>query len=141
MVIPTPTTWTGVEELVQFINRHCKSRSIDWAHKKAVELIVAAERKHSLLVSLNMYIDLLQAYHQQLSTLEREIDELAVQLEEYELLQIIPGVGEKIGEIDRFSHPKKLVAFAGLDPSVFELGRFKGTKNHITKRGTSRLLS
>lgn len=91
-----------------------------------------------------MYIDLLQAYHQQLSTLEREIDQLAVQLEEYELLQTIPGVGEKIaatiiseiGEIDRFSHPKKLVAFAGLDPSVFESGRFKGT---ITKRGSARL--
>lgn len=94
-----------------------------------------------------MYIDLLQVYHQQLSTLEREIEQLAVQLEEYELLQTIPGVGEKIaatfiseiGEIDRFSHPKKLVAFAGLDPSVFESGRFKGTKNHITKRGSARL--
>jgi len=85
--------------------------------------------------------------HQQLSTLEREIDELAAQLEEYELLQSIPGIGEKIaatiiseiGEIDRFNHPKKLVAFAGLDPSVFESGRFKGTKNHITKRGSARL--
>jgi len=94
-----------------------------------------------------MYIVLLQAYHQQLSTLEREIDQLAAQLDEYELLQTIPGVGKKIaatiiseiGEIDRFSHPKKLVAFAGLDPSVFESGRFKGTNNHITKRGSSRL--
>jgi len=67
-------------------------------------------------------------YHQQLSTLKHEIDELAAQLEEYELLQSIPGIGEKIaatiiseiGEIDRFNHPKKLVAFAGLDPSVLE---------------------
>ncbi|MEK4385947.1 transposase [Solibacillus sp. FSL W7-1464] len=25
-----------------------------------------------------------------------------------------------------FNHPKKLVAFAGLDPSVFESGTFKG---------------
>lgn len=127
----------GVEEITQFINKHCKARSLEWAHQNAEELIVAAKRNpfqstiyHSLLVSLNMYIDLLQAYHYQLSTLEREIDELAVQLEEYELLQTIPGVGEKIaatiisevGEIDRFSHPKKLVAFAGLDPSVFESG-------------------
>lgn len=79
--------------------------------------------------------------------MEREIDELAAQLEEYELLQSIPGIGEKIaatiiseiGEIGRFNHPKKLVAFAGLDPSVFESGRFKSTKNHITKRGSARL--
>lgn len=144
----------GAEEIAEFVDSHCKARSINWAHERAEKLILAAERNpfksilyQSLLVSLNMYIDLLQAYHQQLSTLEREIDQLAAQLEEYELLQTIPGVGEKIaatiiseiGEIDRFSHPKKLVAFAGLDPSVFESGRFKGTNNHITKRGSSRL--
>lgn len=144
----------GVEEITQFINQHCKARSTKWAYERAVKLIAAAKRNpfqstlyQSLLVSLNMYIDLLQVYHQQLSTLEREINQLAAQLEEYELLQSIPGVGEKIaatiiseiGEIDRFNHPKKLVAFAGLDPSVFESGRFRGTKNHITKRGSARL--
>lgn len=145
---------TGVEEVARVIDAHCKARSSKWAFEKAKALILAAERNpfkstlyQSLLISLNMYIDLLQVYHQQLSTLEREIDQLAAQLEEYELLQSIPGVGEKIaatiiseiGEIDRFNHPKKLVAFAGLDPSVFESGRFKGTKNHITKRGSARL--
>ncbi|WP_156312141.1 hypothetical protein [Lysinibacillus contaminans] len=36
---------------------------------------------------------LLQAYRQQLSTLEREIDQLMAQLEEYELIQSLPGVG------------------------------------------------
>ncbi|MET4562740.1 transposase [Lysinibacillus parviboronicapiens] len=144
----------GVEEIAQFIDTHCKARSFNWALERSEKLIGAAERNpfqstlyQSLLVSLNMYIDLLQVYHQQLSTLEREIDELAAQLEEYELLQSIPGISEKIaatilseiGEIDRFNHPKKLVAFAGLDPSVFESGRFKGTKNHITKRGSAML--
>lgn len=115
---------TGVEEIAQFIDAHCKARSFKWAFEKAEALILAAERNpfqstlyQSLLISLNMYIDLLQAYHQQLSTLESEIDQLAAQLEEYELLQSIPGVCEKIaatiiseiGEIDRFNHPKKLV--------------------------------
>ena len=68
-------------------------------------------------------------------------------IEEYKIIQSIPGIGEKIaatiiseiGEIDRFNHPKKLVAFAGIDPSVFESGKFKGTFNRITKRGSSRL--
>lgn len=36
-------------------------------------------------------------------------------------------------------YPKKLVAFAGVDPSVFESGKFTATKNRITKRGSSRL--
>ncbi|MGG1680337.1 transposase, partial [Neobacillus sp. NRS-1170] len=72
---------------------------------------------------------------------------LAKELIEYKIIQSIPGIGEKIaatiiseiGEIDRFNHPKKLVAFAGIDPSIFESGRFKGTVNRITKRGSSRL--
>ncbi len=38
-----------------------------------------------------------------------------------------------------FDNPKKLVAFAGIDPSIFESGRFKGTVNRITKRGSRRL--
>ncbi|GIN21614.1 hypothetical protein J1TS3_27480 [Siminovitchia fordii] len=44
----------------------------------------------------------------------------------------------EIGEIDRFNHPKRLVAFAGVDPSVYSSGRFTATKNRITKRGSSR---
>ena len=67
--------------------------------------------------------------------LETEIDALAKNIEESNIIRSIPGIGEKIaatiiseiGEIDRFNHPKKLVAFAGLDPSVFESGKFKAT--------------
>jgi transposase len=62
----------------------------------------------------------------------------------YKIVQSIPGIGEKIaatiiseiGEIDRFSHPKKLVAFAGVDPSVHSSGKFTATTNRITKRGS-----
>ena len=102
---------------------------------------------HSLILSLNMYIKMLLEYKKHLSKLEEEIDALAKDIEEYKIIQSIPGIGEKIaatiiseiGEIDRFNHPKKLVAFAGIDPSVFESGTFKGTLNRITKRGSSRL--
>lgn len=52
---------------------------------------------------------------------------LASEIEEYKIIQSIPGIGEKIaatiiseiGEIDRFNHPKKLVVYAGIDPSVY----------------------
>jgi transposase len=72
---------------------------------------------------------------------------LAEKFEEYEIIRSIPGIGGKIaatiiseiGEIDQFNHPKKLVAYAGIDPSVFESGKFKATINKITKRGSTRL--
>lgn len=63
------------------------------------------------------------------------------------MLCSIPGIGPKlasviiaeIGDITYFDHAKKLVAYAGLDPSVFSSGKFTATKNRITKRGSNRL--
>lgn len=145
---------TGKETIANKIKEVCKSRSLNWANSRAGELLAAAAQNpfqkalyDSLILSLNMYIKMLLEYKKHLSNLENEIDVLAKSIEEYKIIQSIPGIGEKIaatiiseiGEIDRFNHPKKLVAFAGLDPSIFESGTFKGTQNRITKRGSSRL--
>ena len=94
-----------------------------------------------------MFIQMLLQYQEHLSILEEQIDTLAKDIEEYKIIQSIPGIGEKIaatilseiGEIERFNHPKKLVAFAGVDPSVFQSGKFNATINRITKRGSTRL--
>jgi transposase len=142
------------ETIANKIKELCKSRSQQWANSQAEKLMAAAAQNpfqktlyHSLSLSLNMYINMLLEYKKHLSTLEDEIGALAKDIEECKIIQSIPGIGEKIaatiiseiGEIDRFNHPKKLVAFAGIDPSVFESGTFKGTLNRITKRGSSRL--
>ncbi|MCP1490243.1 transposase [Peribacillus frigoritolerans] len=67
--------------------------------------------------------------------MEDRIVALANELEEYKIIQSIRGIGEKIaatiiseiGEIDRFNHPKKLVVFAGVDPSVHSSVKFTPT--------------
>lgn len=145
---------TGKETIAKKIKELCKSRSQKWADSQAEKLMAAAAQNpfqknlyHSLTLSLDMYITMLLEYKKHLSKLEDEIDALAKGIEECKIIQSIPGIGEKIaatiiseiGEIDRFNHPKKLFAFAGIDPSVFESGTFKGTLNRITKRGSSRL--
>jgi transposase len=63
----------------------------------------------------------------------------------YSLLRSIPGIGEltavtilaEIGDVNKFPTPKQLVAFSGLDPSVFESGKFKSSNNRISKRGSA----
>ncbi|WP_342048925.1 IS110 family transposase [Bacillus sp. OTU530] len=142
------------EAITDKINELCKSRSKKWANEKAIQIKAAAIRNpfektvyQSHILSLGMYINILLQYKEHLSKLESEIDALAKEIEEYNIIKSIPGIGEKIaatiiseiGEIDRFNDPKKLVAFAGVDPSVFESGKFTATKNRITKRGSSRL--
>lgn len=60
------------------------------------------------------------------------------------LLKSIPGIADfsaavilsEIGDFSAFHKPKQLVAFFGLDPSERQSGKFKGTKNKISKRGS-----
>ena len=144
----------GKTNVTEKIASLCIRRSETWARSKAEALLAAAERNpfrnapfHSHLISLEMYVSMLLHYREHLTALEKQMDALANELEEYQIIQSIPGIGEKIaatiiseiGEIDRFNHPKKLVAFAGVDPSVHMSGKFTATINRITKRGSSRL--
>ena len=65
----------------------------------------------SHLFNLNMYIDILFHYQGHLSELERQMISLASEIEEYKIIQSIPGIGKKIaattiseiGEIDRLA--------------------------------------
>ena len=144
----------GESKLADCVMEFCPRRSNLWALEKAKKLMDSAYRNpfqkvvyHSHLINLQMYIEMLFQYQGHLSELEIRIVTLANELEGYKFVQSIPGIGEKIaatiiseiGEIERFNHPKKLVAFAGVDPSVHSSGKFTATTNRITKRGSSRL--
>lgn len=64
----------------------------------------------------------------------------------WETLLTIPGMGElsaatliaEIGDISRFPGAKQLVAYAGLDPSVYESGKIR-RRSRISKRGNPHL--
>jgi len=81
----------------------------------------------------------------QLATLDKKMENLLAKAGTP--IQTIPGIGTvcaatilgEIGDISYFAKPSSLVAFAGLDPSVYESGEFIGTKNHLSKRGSSYL--
>ena len=60
------------------------------------------------------------------------------------VLMTIPGIGYinggmilgEIGDIRRFQSPGKLLAFAGLDPSVYQSGNFQAKRTRMSKRGS-----
>lgn len=62
----------------------------------------------------------------------------------HSVLMTVPGIGfvnggiilGEIGDIHRFSEPKKLLAFAGLDPSVHQSGNFQAQRTRMSKRGS-----
>lgn len=60
------------------------------------------------------------------------------------VIMTIPGIGYinggmilgEIGDIHRFSNPSKLLAYAGLDSSVYQSGDFQAKKTRMSKRGS-----
>jgi transposase len=70
----------------------------------------------------------------------------ATRIEDFKILQSIKGVGPKtavsflaeMGAVENFPSYKKLIAFAGLDPSLHQSGKFV-VKSKISKRGNRHL--
>ncbi|MBZ0158250.1 MAG: IS110 family transposase [Alphaproteobacteria bacterium] len=67
-------------------------------------------------------------------------------IEEMQIITSIDGIGDtagaaflaEIGAIDNFPSAKALIVFAGLDPTVYQSGKFEGT-SRISKRGNRHL--
>ena len=65
----------------------------------------------------------------------------------FSLIMTIPGIGYvnggmilgEIGNIHRFSNPQKLLAYAGLDPTVYQSGNFTAKRTRMSKRGSKAL--
>ena len=71
----------------------------------------------------------------------------SIMQEDMEILRSIKGIGDKTatnflvemgGDIHKFKNHRKLIAMAGLDPSVNQSGKFEGG-SRITKRGNRHL--
>ena len=88
----------------------------------------------------------------QIELIESQIDELEHIIEKAmdeldSVIMTVPGIGKingamilaEIGDIKRFSHPSKLLAYAGLDPVVNQSGKFNAKHTKMSKRGSKML--
>ncbi|WP_068505946.1 IS110 family transposase [Paenibacillus kribbensis] len=97
--------------------------------------------------ALQSMIGCIRVFQEQMTELEKLIEATSATVPDVLLLESIPGIGTKLaaviaaelGDISQFNHPKQVVAFAGIDPSVFSSGQFVASENRITKRGSKRL--
>lgn len=80
-------------------------------------------------------------------TIIAEMDKLARELPEYDVISSMPGCGEKltsrviaeIGDVRRFKNAGSIIAYAGLDAPPYQSGQFEATNRHISKRGNKYL--
>lgn len=116
---------------------------------KAHQLKEAACSSFGIDDSGGVYSTLLGMFLEQILSLTAQADSLEKQISVFfqefnNPLTSIPGVGtvlaatilSEIGDITRFSSADKLLAYAGLDPSVKQSGEFKSNQNRMSKRGS-----
>ena len=116
----------------------------------AVELRVLAQKSvgnsdKSLSIQVTHSIEQIELLDRQLEQIESEMSDIVHSLDS--VIMTIPGIGAinggmilgEIGDISRFTSPSKLLAFAGLDPSVYQSGNFEAKHTRMSKRGSRAL--
>ena len=118
--------------------------------EQAKELRVLAQKSvgandSSISIQITQTIQQIELLDSQLIKIESEMADIMKFNDS--VIMTIPGIGYinggmilgEIGNIHRFSNPSKLLAFAGLDPSVYQSGNFQAKKTHMSKRGSRTL--
>ena len=115
--------------------------------EKAKELRVLAQKSvgisdSALSIQITHSIAQIELLDSQLNRVESEMTDIMKFHDS--VIMTIPGIGYinggmilgEIGDIHRFSSPNKLLAFAGLDPSVYQSGNFSAKHTRMSKRGS-----
>jgi len=115
--------------------------------EKAKELRILAQKSvgvndTALSIQITHTIAQIELLDSQVSKVEEEMTNI-MRFGDF-VIMTIPGIGYinggmtmgEIGNIHRFSNPSKLLAFAGLDPSVYQSGNFKAKNTRMSKRGS-----
>ena len=118
------------------------ARKLEELSKKASTSFGVNFCMDSFSLQIKMLIGQISFIQNQVLDVEKEIKSLLEKLNSP--ITTIPGIGAvnaatilgEIGDIKRFSNPSKLVAYAGLDSTVSQSGKFESTSNHMTKRGS-----
>ena len=99
----------------------------------------------ALALQIRQAVSQIELFSTQLEQVENEISTIMDSLNSP--IMTVPGIGHLngamilscIGNIQRFSSPAKLLAYAGLDPAVVQSGNFNAKSTRMSKRGNSML--
>ena len=104
---------------------------------------VGMQRGHyGISTGIKFLVEQIEALQPVRKKMDAEIVKLTAKVPEY--LFTLPGATEltivslygEISPIEAFERPSQLVAFAGLDPKVFQSGQYDAPRRRISKRGS-----
>jgi transposase len=149
--LPQDLIHQEVEELVGIYKENAGVRSpakktIRTMKRIAEESIGLTEGKEMARFEIATLVDQFLLIERRLKEINNRLGELVKQLDEYEHLVSIPGIGKntiidliaETGPLKQYKHPRQLLKLAGLTLREDSSGDHKG-KKEISKRGRKRL--
>jgi transposase len=147
--LPTPEAIAGCH-LTRLTNLIRKASHGKYGREKAIALRELAASSIGLsddayAFELRQTIRIIQSVQSEIDVLDRKIKSIVKELDTP--LLSIPGISytlaaiilAEIGDIHNFPTPSKLQAFAGLDPSVYQSGKYTASYSTMVKRGSTYL--
>lgn len=144
---PTNISKTRVDTLAKVLSKASRGY---YSYDEAVYLKQLAKSSiaidnPSMCVQIRYLIKQIELLDEQIKSIDLEIKSIMDSLNSP--IITIPGISytlgsmiiSEIGDIHRFSNATKLLAYAGLDPSVKQSGNFNASNTRISKRGSKHL--
>ena len=149
--IPSNVNAKPFEEIYEMIKQVSRSQitrtRAEEIYKHAGNTLTVSEIDSIVSIEMKTLISEIELYNNQILEIVKMMAQTMKQIDSK--ITTIPGIATilgvtilgEIGDINRFSSAKKLVAFAGLDPIVYQSGKFENKTGHISKRGSPQLRS
>jgi transposase len=147
--LPTPNDIKSCH-LTKLTNIMYKASKGKYGKEKAIALKELASTSigsanRSVAFELQQTIRLIQSVQNEIDILDKQIKIVVDEINSP--IITIPGIGytlaaiilAEIGDIERFLTPAKLLAFAGMEPSTYQSGKFNASKTPMVKRGSTYL--
>jgi len=144
---PAEISKTNIITLTNLLKKNSKGR---YSEDKAIELKALSKESiginnPAIATQIKHIVTQLNLLETQIKSIDNDIKQIMDKINSPILT--IPGIGytlgaiiiSEIGDISKSSNPSKLLAFAGLDPSVKQSGNFNATNTRISKRGSKYL--
>ena len=144
-----------LDTIAKFIEKHtCHKETFSLKQAKVLkeyaENCASGCSKNSYLV--NQFSNVIHTLNSQIKHLDYVLDEIieiAKKLPNFEIIKSIPGIADnlasrilaEIGDIERFNNASQLIAYAGIDPAIYQSGQISGLHLKISKKGNKKLRS
>ncbi len=133
-----------IRNLRKALKTNCRGRQSKVTAEEIKELAISSIGENNIAVELEVksVIAIINARNEQICILEKKIEEFSHQLNSP--IISIPGISyitgmtilAEIGNIKDFPEAAKLISYAGMDPLVYQSGKYDAAHMPISKHGS-----